>query len=155
MIDPDAFLRQEVESASPAKLRWLLIRKAIGLCQAVEQLWSDGRTAEAGQWLLRVREILGELLAGVTDSKNPVSKQVTDLYIFLLSSLSKAEISQNPTELQNVVDVLQIELGTWDLYVQRESQSSNVRFDGSTMPAPLGGVSDYASSEWAGLNVEA
>ncbi len=155
MIDPDAFLRQEVESASPAKLRWLIIRKAIGLCQAVDQLWNDSRNEDAIQWVLRVREILCELLDGVTDAKNPAAKQVSDLYTFLLRSLAKAELTRDRRELQNIADILQIELGTWELYVQRESQPSSFRLDGTNIPAPMGNTSDYASSEWAGLNVEA
>ena len=155
MIDPDAFLRQEVESASPAKLRWLLIRKAIGLCQAVDQLWNDNRKEDAVQWVLTVRDILCELLDGVTDSKNPAAKQISDLYTFLLRSLASAELGHDRRELQNVTEILQIELGTWELFVQRESQPSSFRIDGTNIPMPIGNTSDYTSTEWAGLNVEA
>ncbi len=155
MIDPDAFLRQEVESASPAKLRWLLIRKAVGLCQAVDQLWSEARFDEANQWLLRVREIFGELLAGVTDPENAAAQPVADLYAFLLKMLIAIEAGRDRKELQRAVEILQIELGTWELFVQSENQASGYRLDSQSRPVPTG-MSDFAqATEWAGLNVEA
>ena len=157
MHDPDVFLRQEVESASPAKLRWLLIRKAIGLCEAIDQLWSDKRNDEAGQWLLRIREIFGELLSGVTDPHNPSAKNVTDLYIFLLVTLEDVEKHQDRKQLRSMVEVLDIELGTWALFVQRENQPAGSEFDSPSRPhTALGASNHFASTtEWAGLNVEA
>ncbi|MDZ4849493.1 MAG: flagellar export chaperone FliS [Pirellulaceae bacterium] len=155
MIDPDAFLRQEVESASPAKLRWLLIRKALGLCQVVGQMWEEGRTTEAGQWMLRVREIFGELLEGVTDPKHPTAKAVSDLYTFLLKALSKVEQNRDPKGLKDIIDILHIELETWGLFVHNESRSSDFNFGAPSTPAPTGRMGGYAATEWAGLNVEA
>ncbi len=147
--DQDAFLRQEVESASPAKLRWLLLRKAIGLCQAVEQLWSDARYAEADQWLLRIRDIFGELLDGVTDPHNLASKPVADLYSFLLVMLESFEKNRDPIELRSMMEILEIEFGTWDLFVRRESQAS------SHASENLRSVGLDSSREWTGLNIEA
>ncbi len=158
MNDPDAFLRQEVESASPAKLRWLLLRKAIGLCEAVDQLWSEARFDDANQWLLRVRDIFGELLDGVTDSKNPAAESVADLYTFLLLMLENLEKGRDRVELRSMIEILEVELGTWDLFVRRESQShgAGVQFDSPSMPIPHAGSGAFAAStEWAGLNVEA
>lgn len=158
LIDPDAFLRQEVESASPAKLRWLLLRKAIGLCQAVEQLWSDARFGEADQWLLRVRDIFGELLAGVTDPKNPAAESVADLYTFLLLMLENLEKGRDRVELRAMISILDVELGTWDLFVRREGQihGAGVQFDGPSRLEPHAGPGAFSvTTEWAGLNVEA
>ena len=158
MNDPDAFLRQEVESASPAKLRWLLIRKAIGLCQAVDQLWTEARFGEADQWLLRVRDIFGELLDGVTDAKNPAASSVADLYTFLLLMLENLEKGRDRIELRAMNEILEVDLGTWDLFVRRESQSqgAGVQFDSPSRPAPHAGTGAFsATTEWVGLNVEA
>jgi flagellar secretion chaperone FliS len=158
--DQDAFLRQEVESATPAKLRWLLLRKAIGLCQAVEQLWSDARHADANQWLLRVRDIFGELLDGVTDPQNPASKPTADLYSFLIIMLDGVEKGRDPVELRSMIEILEIEFGTWDLFVRRESQVGSLGGErgghGQSLPAQCAGIVGFAESgEWASLNVEA
>ena len=155
LIDPDAFLRQEVETASPAKLRWLLIRKAIGLCQATDQLWEERRWSDASQWIVRIRDIFCELLDGVTDPQNPAAQPIADLYTFLLKLLAASEAKQDRQELSKIVDILQIELGTWELYVHRESQNLDFQNSSQGLPIPTGISSDYATSEWSGFNVEA
>jgi hypothetical protein len=133
------------------------------LCQAVEQLWTESRYAEADQWLLRVRDILGELLDGVTDPKNPASKPLADLYTFLLVMQEGLEKGRDRIELQSMIEILEIEFGTWDLFVRRERQAGSLasEFGGSEFGRPnvsaphTGSVGFAAPSEWAGLNVEA
>lgn len=120
MSDPDVFLIQEVESASPAKLRFLLIRKALGLCQACVSMWEEKRFEEASSWLIRVREILAELLNGVTDRTNPAANNVADLYVFLLKTTLNSEQNRDLVALRTVAEILEIELVTWDTFVRKE-----------------------------------
>jgi len=125
LSDPDVFLLQEVESASPAKLRFLLIRKALGLCQACAGMWEDKRYNEAAAWMIRVRDILGELLDGVTDRSNPAAANVVDLYIYLLKTVLVAEQSHDLAALKTVIEVLEIELETWNSFVRIESSGNS------------------------------
>jgi len=74
MIDPDAFLRQEVESASPAKLRWLLLQKAHGLTISIRELWLQNRADEAVQWMILTQDIFTELLEAIVDPKHELAK---------------------------------------------------------------------------------
>ncbi|MCY2976216.1 MAG: flagellar protein FliS [Planctomycetota bacterium] len=124
MSDPDVFLLQEVESASPAKLRFLLIRKAVGLCQVCADMWQEKRYDEAAAWMIRVRDILGELLDGVTDRSNPAATGVVDLYIYLLKTVLVAEQSHDVAALKAVTEILEIELETWNSFVLQESGGS-------------------------------
>ncbi len=124
LSDPDVFLLQEVESASPAKLRFLLIRKAVGLCQICADMWQEKRYEEAASWMIRVRDILGELLDGVTDRSNPAATGVVDLYIYLLKTVLIAEQSYDVAALRAVTEVLVIELETWNSFVRLESGGS-------------------------------
>jgi flagellin-specific chaperone FliS len=116
--DSNPYLQQEVLTASPVRLRWMLITRAKELCEGVESLWKDGQIALGAQWSLRIREILGELLAGVTDG-NPLSTQVADFYLFLLKVLSEAEQSQNIERLATLRDLLAYEADTWQLFLQK------------------------------------
>jgi len=124
LIDNDAFLVQEVESASPAKLRFLLIRKALGICQSCVGMWEEKRYNESVTWMLSVREILGELLDGVTDRNNPASGSISDLYVFLLKTTLNAEVSHDIVALKSVAEILEIELVTWDSFVRKETSGS-------------------------------
>ncbi len=111
--DTNPYLEQDVLSASPTKLRLMLISRASELCNLVEFLWQSGKDSEASGWLLRVREILGELLSGVQDKDNPAGKDVTDLYIFMLQLLTDVEQTNSSPKLAQLKGLLEIEQETW------------------------------------------
>ncbi len=121
MIDTDAFLRQEVESASPAKLRWLLLQKAHGLALSVRDLWLQGKPQEAAQWLILTQDIFSELLEGIVDPKHELAKQQSDLFVFLTKLLILAGQKQDVQTLQSVTEILEIEKDTWEMLVRRET----------------------------------
>ena len=132
MIDPDAFLRQEVESATPARLRWLLLQKAHGLSNSVRDLWLQGKAVEASQWLILIQDIFTELLEGIIDPKHELAKQQSDLYIFLVKLLVVAGQTQDVHSLESLTEILEIEKDSWEMLVRREvSGSSNLQ------PPPL------------------
>lgn len=124
MIDPDAFLRQEVASASPAKLRWLLLRKAHGLTLVIRDLWSKGEAFQAKQWVILIQDIFTELLSGVVDSKHELAKQQSDLYVFLSKLIVLADQNQDVHSLDSLTEILEIERDTWEMFVRRESLAS-------------------------------
>lgn len=124
MIDNDAFLRQEVESASPAKLRWLLLQKAHGLSISVRDLWLQGNADEATQWVILIQEILTELLEGVVDPEHELAKQQSDLFIFLLKLLVLSGQSQDVQTLESLTEILQIEKDTWEMLILRQVSGS-------------------------------
>jgi flagellar protein FliS len=117
--DVNPYLQQEVMSASPARLRWMLIRRAEDLCEMVNQLWASGQQTLGDQWMLRIREILGELLEGVKDPKHPLSSAISNFYLFLLQM--SLQISQNRElgRLQTLRELLAIEGETWQLVVEK------------------------------------
>ena len=143
MSEPVAnlYLEQEVLSASPAKLRWLLIDKCVKLTQVTAQLWRAGDFALADQWSLRLRDILSELLSGVHGT-DALSKQVSDLYVFKIKLLTEAEQARDLAKLSQLQDLLETDAETWLLVQQKlataqyvpESQPS------SAPPPPMGGL---------------
>lgn len=118
------YLEQEVLSASPAKLRYLLIDKAYSLCGLVDQLWKNGDHLIADQWLLRIRDILTELLSGVTDREMPLSNSVSDIYIFMINLLTKTEKSRDTKMLADLRSILEIERETWQLFCRNEANNT-------------------------------
>lgn len=124
MIDNDAFLRQEVESASPAKLRWLLLQKAHGLTISVRDLWLQGNADEAKQWVILIQEIFTELLEGIVDPRHELAKQQSDLFIFLIKILVLSGQTQDVQTLESLTEILQIEKDTWEMLALREVSGS-------------------------------
>lgn len=125
--DPiDRFLQQEVASASPAKLHWLLLRRAHTLTMTIGDLWAKGDLAGAQQWIILVRDILSELLAGIVDPSHPLARQQSDLYVFLSALLATAEQGNDVAALKDLREVLEIEMISWEMLVQRESLAGGV-----------------------------
>jgi flagellar secretion chaperone FliS len=141
MLQDDGFvspyLQQEVLSASQIRLRWLLISKAAELCSGVAQMWKAEQAIQGDQWALRVREILGELLAGVS-SENPLSKTVSDFYLYLLQSLTKAEKSRDASILLSMRDLLAYDAETWQFLMQQHLATPVHAPSGAEVPKPLG-----------------
>ncbi len=125
MIDTDAFLRQEVESASPARLRWLLLQKAHGLSIHVRDLWLQGKSEDAQQWFLLIQDIFTELLEGIIDPKHELAKQQSDLYIFLIKLLVQSGQTHDVNSLESLTEILEIEKETWEMLVRREVSGSS------------------------------
>lgn len=121
-MDPrEAFLLQEIESASPAKLRFLLLQKAHGLCLIVSDLWKGNRHNDAEQWVIRIQDIVTELLSGVVDPQHELAQITSDLYVFLSKLVVAVMIERDVEALQNVTEILEIEMETWAMFVRQES----------------------------------
>jgi flagellar protein FliS len=116
----EAFLKQEVESASPAKLRFLLLQKAHGLSIVVQDLWKQKKFDEADQWVIRIQDIVTELLAGVVDPKHELAQITSDLYIFMSKLIAAVAIERDAEALHNVAEILEIEMETWSMFVRKE-----------------------------------
>ncbi len=132
------YLEQEVQSASPIRLRWLLLRRSVELCEFVDTLWQQGKVDKAASWLLRIRDILGELLVGVRDPENPLASQVADFYVFLLQLLTEVEETKFPDRLVVMKDLLMLERDTWGELVTKHdggAQLQSAQMDTSDLGA--------------------
>ncbi|MBX3423846.1 MAG: flagellar protein FliS [Pirellulaceae bacterium] len=153
--ESNPYLYQEVMSASPLRLRWMLIQRAEELCGLVRQLWDGQEQAQGDGWLLRIRDILGELLGGVCDSANPVSRPVADFYVYLIKLITEIESDRDRTKLQTLQELLHLENETWEQVV-RNSMLAEGRADiregnpqGSARRAPIV-APEWGTSELAG-----
>ncbi len=138
--DRNPYLQQEVLSASPVRLRWMLICRAEELCGMVGHCWSAGQAPEAQQWLLRIREILGELLDGVTDAANPLSQTISDFYLFLLQLLQEVQDTSDVQRLGTLLELLSIERETWQQVLNQHGSdgADHLSHPSSVAASPIG-----------------
>lgn len=123
----NAYLQASVQSASPARLRLMLINRALEITNSLGQKWSqDAESPDDGE-VLRLLDILCELLSGVTGSSDPSENEachkVADLYVFLTRHLLEAEENRNPSGMEQIAEVLRVESETWQLVCADEDLS--------------------------------
>ncbi len=114
MSDPhQIYLETQIATATPQKLRLMLIEGAIRQAQLALDHGEHGREPE---WLAavgRCRSIVAELMDGIRDDGSQLVRQVIDIYAFIFSALNQAQSQRNQARLEDVLRVLQEERQTW------------------------------------------
>jgi len=119
-----SYLESKVLTAPPQRLQLMLIEGAIRFGrQAVEALRRGDEIAASGP-LLRVIDILGELLAGVREHQSDLNRQVADCYWYLFRRVSEAKINTDAAILEEVLRLLEYERQTWQLLCDKLSRES-------------------------------
>jgi flagellar secretion chaperone FliS len=119
MSPHDIYLETQVTTATPQRLRLMLIDAAIRWAHVTVERWRADRNADALEPLIRCREIISELLAGVKQDASPLSNQVLALYSFLFNALTAAQFSRSVAAVEAVIRVLEEERTTWSLLCEQ------------------------------------
>jgi flagellar protein FliS len=109
----EIYLETQINTATPQRLRLMLIEGAIRFARRTQDLWRESVDVQALEALVRCRDIVGELLAGVSVEESPLTTQVGNLYGYLLSALAEIQYSRDEHQLAAVIRVLEEERETW------------------------------------------
>ena len=115
----EIYLETQVQTATPQKLRLMLIEGALRFARRTQAGWSAGRIDEALESLIRTRDIISELMAGVEPDASPLTRQVNGLYTYLFSALTEAGQTRDEHQLAAVIRVLEEERETWQQLCER------------------------------------
>ncbi|MDE0866333.1 MAG: flagellar protein FliS [Rubripirellula sp.] len=141
----EQYLESVVRTATPARLRLMLIERAVGVADSLAESWRSEPGTGANELSLKLFELLNELLRGVVGSKQgdgeEVCEKVADLYVFLMKHMLAAEEGSDVLSIEEISAVLQVEAETWRLACANE------------MPGHQSRQSSEASG--GGLNLEA
>ena len=106
------YLENEVLTATPQRLRKMLIDGAWRFCFQAADLLDQQRGDEAIAMIDRANAVFTELLSGIKPSFD-VSKPVSELYVFLMRELLLARRERSATRLRGILEVLEVERETW------------------------------------------
>lgn len=137
----EQYLQTTVMTASPAKLRLMLIERGVGLVSMIKEARRKNPDVLVDQWTIRLRDILGELLQGVSRNAGDLALQVSDLYVFLIQELTYAEQEPGIERMESIGRILEIERETWDQVCQLQ-----VIHGGGQRTSPHFGTAQPASS---------
>jgi flagellar protein FliS len=163
MSPHDIYLETQVATATPQRLRLMLIEGAIRRARLTIEHWREGRDDLALESLITCRGMVSELLAGVRDEQSDLGKNVVGLYVFLFQTLTAAQLSRNPAALAPALFVLEEERQTWSQVCQQLADlphASRAAADEETAPSRLDGLlasnpMGCSAPASAGLSLEA
>jgi flagellar protein FliS len=109
----EIYLETQVQTATPQKLRLMLIEGALRFARQTLDQWQAAQSDQALESLIRCREIVSELIAGIRPDASPLASQVNGLYVYLFSALIEAQQTRDEHQLAAVIRVLEEERETW------------------------------------------
>jgi flagellar protein FliS len=109
----DTYLETQITTATPQRLRLMLVEGAIRLARRTIDLWGEDRNEEALESLIRCRGVVSELLSGVKDDGTPLARQVMGIYLFLFTTLTESQLTRDAVRLNAAIHVLEEERATW------------------------------------------
>jgi len=139
----DAYLENHILSASPQKLRLMLIEGAQRLLAGALEHWNETDFGFAFESLVRARSILVELLQsvraeGIEDPQiDEAAKRTVALYLFLFKSVTAAIHERDRAKVDEVARLLEIERETWQAVCEQLPQA----------PAAIDGDGGEATAE--------
>jgi flagellar protein FliS len=147
------YLESKVLTAPPQRLHLMLIEGAMRFGRQAQSALERGDAVAAAAPLMKVIDIVGELLAGVRKQSTEVNRKLADLYLFLFRRASEAKINTDSAALADVLRVLEIERQTWQMVCDKFVRGSES--PASTNPAAPTDRSPRSTPARPGLSLEA
>jgi flagellar protein FliS len=114
MSDPrDIYLETQIATATPQKLRLMLIEGAIRFAHQADTALQDEQWDALLDSVSRCREIISELIAGIRVDESPLARQVAGIYAFLFRTVTEAQMHRDRQRFAEVLRVLEEERQTW------------------------------------------
>jgi flagellar protein FliS len=110
-----SYLESKVLTAPPHRLHLMLIEGAIRFGRQAYEALRRGDQVAAAIPLLRVLDIVGEMLVGVRENKTELTRKIADLYLFVFRRVSEAKINGDGAALGEALNLLEFERQTWQM----------------------------------------
>ncbi len=131
----DAYLEIQVQTASPVKLRLLLVDGAIRFLSQARESAAKGDLVGASEATARTRDILAEILSNVWSAEGYVATQQKSLYGYLLRLATIMSLRSEFEHADSILKVLAEERETWRQLAEKHANLSIERRE-SMIAAP-------------------
>jgi flagellar secretion chaperone FliS len=134
MAQHSQYLESKVLTAPPHRLHLMLIEGAIRFGRQAEAELNANNQVGASAPLMRVLDIVGELLAGIRQTKSELNDKLAAVYWYIFRRVSEATVHSDKEALAEVLKLLEFERETWQHVCEKLGTGSNTS---TTVPAPL------------------
>ncbi len=91
----------------------MLLDRSVAVADRLLEVRQQATARLTDEWTLSLRDLLGELLSGVSRNSGELAARVADLYVFLLQELTRAEQEPGTERIEAIGRILRIEQETW------------------------------------------
>jgi len=118
-----AYLENQVLTATPQKLQLMLIEGATRFARQGLEGWQAGENEAASEALVRCRKVLSNIQAGIKPELSEAAQRSASLYLFLFQTLTMAQMNRSVQDLEDIIKVLEIERETWSQLCEQMPES--------------------------------
>ena len=104
-----AYFQTQVLTASPPKLRLLLIEAALQLARQSLRAQEEAQAEPAFQGLHRLRKVILQLLTSLEDHDGGLGHTFQRVYLLLYRTVTEAQLSGNTQKTRDIVRILEVE----------------------------------------------
>jgi len=114
------YLDSKVQTASQPQLHLMLLDGALRFGRQTKEAWTDeAESASADQFLVRMIDIVEELILGSDAGKEEGSKPLAEQYTFVYRELTACRINHDLTKLTSCLQLLEYQRETWKLACEK------------------------------------
>jgi len=118
------YLETQILTATPQKLRLMLIDAAIRSARRTKEHWLAEDHDQACTSLIHAQRVVSELLGSINREASPeLGKKMAAVYMFIFRSLSEAGLTRDVQKIEDAVVVLEEERETWRQVCEKLSTS--------------------------------
>jgi flagellar protein FliS len=117
------YLESRVLTAPSHSLHLMLVEGAIRFGRQADTAYRRGDVEEADVPLMRMLDVVGEMLAGVREMKTEINPQIVNLYLYLFRIVGEAKIYDDVIKLDEALTLLEFERETWQLVCEKLGNS--------------------------------
>ncbi len=119
-LEPNAYLRTKVMTASPAELRLMLFDGAIKFARQGRTGLAENDFEAAYTGVTSCQEIVLELINSLRPEHDPdLCEKLTALYVFMYNRLLEASSQRKAALVDEVIKLLEYERETWVMLMSR------------------------------------
>jgi len=119
----DSYLEAQIMTATPQRLRLLLIEAAIRFSRQTLKLWQEEKDEEAVESIIRARSIVTELLSSIKPDQTKLTRKVAGVYLFLFKTLTDAQQRRDSNLVEEAIGILEVERDTWRFVCEQMPQA--------------------------------
>ena len=109
-----SYLQAEVQTATPQKVRLMLIEAAMKNIHRTKKAWEEERFEAGFDSLALSQDIVAELLSSLDKESNPdLAGKIASIYVFVFRCLSEGGMTHDQQKLDDALRVLTSERETW------------------------------------------